>query len=70
VALRGGAALLDGIELSVIDFWQVYRRSAGAEQAFEFLLLPPFSPVKIPFPFRGVRGITCYIMKPENVETA
>jgi hypothetical protein len=36
VALRGRAALLDGIELSVIGFWQVYRRSAGAEQAFEF----------------------------------
>jgi len=36
VALRGRAALLDGIELSVIGLRQVYRRSAGGEQAFEF----------------------------------
>jgi hypothetical protein len=31
--------LLDGIELSVIDFWQEYSLGAGAEQAFEFFRL-------------------------------
>jgi hypothetical protein len=36
VALRGRAALLDTISLSVSDFWKVHCRSAGAEQAFEF----------------------------------
>jgi hypothetical protein len=34
--LRGRASLLDGVKLSVIDFWQVHYRSAGAKQALEF----------------------------------
>jgi hypothetical protein len=34
--LYAAAALLDGIKLSVIDFWQVYYRSAGAKQALKF----------------------------------
>jgi hypothetical protein len=31
VALRGRAALLDGINLSVVDFWQIYFLGAAAE---------------------------------------
>jgi hypothetical protein len=34
--LRGRAALLDGVKLSVIAFWQVHYRSTGAKQALEF----------------------------------
>jgi hypothetical protein len=36
VALRGRAALLDGIRLSVSDFWEAHYRVGGAKQPFEF----------------------------------